>query len=111
MGFQGIEKDVRFQLDPDGAHFKNPPIDVECNFSDNLTIVGEDMNFKFERCNTTQCSEVTLQYDAQIDQIKRLMDVSGNCSQMIHFQCKNAPLKTVSHFIRKILTEKSIYVH
>ena len=97
-GLQGIEKDGKFEIDPDGPHLNNPPIDVECNFANNLTIVGEDMNFEFEQCDTAQCSEVTIQYDAQTDQIKRLMMDSGFCSQMIHFHCKNAPLQTVCEY-------------
>merc|ERR1712051_865788 len=95
LGLQGIEKDGKFEIDPDGPHLNNPPIDVECNFANNLTIVGDDMNFEFEQCDTAQCSEVTMQYDAQTDQIKRLMMDSGFCSQMIQFHCKNAPLQTV----------------
>ena len=96
LGLQGIEKNGKFEIDPDGPHLNNPPIDVECNFANNLTIVGEDMNFEFEQCPTIKCSQTTLEYEAETDQIKILMEDSGICSQTIHFHCKNAPLKTVS---------------
>ena len=96
LGLQGIQKDGQFKVDPDGQHVKNPPIDVGCHFSENLTIIGEEFNFEFEQCPTIKCSETTLEYEAETDQIKILMEDSGICSQMIHFHCRNAPLKTVS---------------
>ena len=96
LSLQGIQKDGQFKVDPDGQHVKNPPIDVGCHFSENLTIIGEEFNFEFEQCPTIKCSETTLEYEAETDQIKILMEDSGICSQTIHFHCKNAPLKTVS---------------
>ena len=96
LGLQGIQKDGQFKVDPDGQHVKNPPIDVGCHFSENLTIIGEEFNFEFEKCPTIKCSETLLEYEAKTDQIKILMEDSGICSQTIHFHCKNAPLKTVS---------------
>ena len=92
LGLQGIQKDGQFKVDPDGQHVKNPPIDVGCHFSENLTIIGEEFNFEFEQCPTIKCSETTLEYEAETDQIKILMEDSGICSQTIHFHCKNAPL-------------------
>ena len=96
LALQGIKKSGRYLLDPDGHHLNHPPIEVECKFPSNLTLIGEKFEKEFEKCNSSKCSEVPVEYNAHIDQILRLIEDSGSCSQELQFHCNNAPLRTVS---------------
>ena len=42
VALQGINKSGRFLLDPDGHHLNHPPMEVECKFPSNLTLIGEE---------------------------------------------------------------------
>ena len=46
-----------------------------------------------------KCSEVPVGYDANMDQILKIIAESGPCHQTIQFHCKNAPLRTVRKMI------------
>ena len=96
VALQGIKKSGRFLLDPDGHHLNHPPMEVECKFPSNLTLIGEGTEKDFERCNSAKCSEVPVEYIAHMDQILKLIEDSGSCSQELQFHCNNAPLRTVS---------------
>ena len=39
LALQGINKSGRFLLDPDGHHLNHPPMEVECKFPSNLTLI------------------------------------------------------------------------
>ena len=100
LALQGIKKSGRYLLDPDGHHLNHPPMEVECKFPSNLTLIGEEIEKEFERCNFAKCSEVPVEYDAHMDQILKFIEDSGLCSQELHFHCNNAPLRTVSqHYL------------
>ena len=100
LALQGINKSGRFLLDPDGHHLNHLPMEVECKFPSNLTLIGEETEKDFERCNSAKCSEVPVEYNAHIDQILKLIEESGSCSQELQFHCNNAPLRTVSqHYL------------
>ena len=96
VALQGINKSGRFLLDPDGHHLNHPPMKVECKFPSNLTLIGEETEKGFERCDSAKCSEVPVGYNAHMDQILKLIEDSGSCSQELQFHCNNAPLRTVS---------------
>ena len=96
LALQGIKKSGRFLLDPDGHHLNHPPMEVECKFPSNLTLIGEEIEKEFARCNSAKCSEVPVGYNTHMDQILRLIEDSGLCSQELQFHCNNAPLRTVS---------------
>ena len=97
LALQGIKKSGRFLLDPDGHHLNHPPIEVECKFPSNLTLIhsifsifpiGEEIEREFERCNSAKCSEIPVRYrNAHIDQILKLIEDSGSCSQELQFHC------------------------
>ena len=95
VALQGIKKSGRFLLDPDGHHLNHPPMEVECKFPSNFTLIGEKTEKEFQRCNFAKCSEVPLGHNAHIDQILTLIEDSSSCSQELQFHCNNAPLRTV----------------
>ena len=107
LALQGIKKSGRFLLDPDGHHLNHPPIEVECKFPSNLTLIhsifsifpiGEEIEREFERCNSAKCSEIPVRYrNAHIDQILKLIEDSGSCSQELQFHCNNGTLTNVSN--------------
>ena len=106
LALQGINKSGRFLLDPDGHHLNHPPMEVECKFPSNLTLIhsifsmfpiGEEIEIEFERCNSPKCSEIPVRYRVHIEQILKLIEDSGPCSQELQFHCNNGSLTNVSN--------------
>ena len=60
--------------------------------------IGEEIERELERCNSPKCSEIPVRYrNAHIDQILKLIEDSGSCSQELQFHCNNGTLTNVSN--------------
>ena len=92
----GITQSGEFDIDPDGQLIGKPPIRVRCDFNTGETIVrhnSEDIVIVEHGCDKPGCFEHDIQYQAPMEQIQALIQLSDQCEQSIDFRCYLAPLQ------------------
>ena len=70
-------------------------------------VIRETVEIAIGQCNEEKCYEAGMTYTMPPDQMKKLFEVSGTCSQKIQFHCKSAPLqvrKTIKLSYNKTVT-------
>ena len=93
---RGLTKSGIYEIDPDGDGIGFAPITVHCNFATNETQIFHDKEdmIKIEKCSTGPgCSVYDFNYDAPMEQIQALIDLSQHCYQDLAFGCYLAPLR------------------
>ena len=83
----GMEKNGRYLIDPDGPMIGQDPIEVYCDFENGLTEVLHDMHqqmIEVEECDADPgCAVYNLTYDVPKEQIEALIQLSDSCTQVI----------------------------
>ena len=71
----GITEPGFFPLDFDGKGFGLPTINVYCDLPSVTTVIGKEVSFDIEKCNTAGCFEKLITYDqAPMPQIVALLN-------------------------------------
>ena len=75
----------------------NPPFEVKCveegNFTKTIVATNHQTFQDFDVCtNGLGCSQITVEYEAKVEELKHLIDTSEKCEQDIYFRCQNSPL-------------------
>jgi len=89
----GVTKSGFYEVDPDGPLIGNPPFTAYCRFtggnaSTEVTHNHENVTeITASPCEDPLCWNMTLTYDAPMDQIKTLKSLSEFCYQKISFGC------------------------
>ena len=87
----GVNKSDHYLIDPDGPLTGKEPIRVFCNFTEDLvtTMVSHDSEQKIEvsHCADPGCYSRKINYDAPLEQIEALIDLSELCTQQIRYDC------------------------
>jgi len=98
----GITTSGYFMIDPDGTLIGHPPFEVFCNFEEQTTDVLHDkdgITLEIEPCSDPKCFRIDLNYNAPMEQITALKDISQTCTQFIEFDCFLSGLSTLNHAI------------
>jgi len=96
----GITTSGLFNIDPDGSLVGHPPFEVFCNFEEGLTEVLHDQDSKtieIPQCEEPKCFRLDLNYNAPMEQITALKEISASCTQFINFDCFLSGLSTLNH--------------
>ena len=89
----GITEPGFFPLDFDGKGFGLPTINVYCDLPSVTTVIGKEVSFDIEKCNTAGCFEKLITYDkAPMPQIVALLNSASECSQSLTLNCFIAPI-------------------
>ena len=92
----GIRTSNYYFIDPDGPLVGKEPIQVYCEFSnDNVATKishNSEDNIKVGHCEDPGCYSREITYDAPMEQIQSLIELSKSCSQEIRYDCFLAPL-------------------
>ena len=89
----GITEPGFFPLDFDGKDFGLPTINVYCDLPSVTTVIGKEVSFDIEKCNTAGCFEKLITYDkAPMPQIVALLNSASECSQSLTLNCFMAPI-------------------
>ena len=87
----GINRSDHYYIDPDGQLTGKEPIRVFCDFTDDVatTRVSHDSEMKteVEHCIDPGCYSRKINYDAPLEQIQSLIDLSESCTQQIRYNC------------------------
>ena len=87
----GVNKSDYYLVDPDGPLNGEEPIRVYCDFTEDygFTRISHDTEQKIEvaHCNDPGCYARPIVYDASMEQIKTLIELSDSCSQPIRYDC------------------------
>ena len=93
----GLNKSDYYFVDPDGPLNGEEPIRVYCDFAEDygFTSVSHDSEQKIEvtHCNDPGCYARQIVYDASMEQIKTLIELSDSCRQTIRYDCFLSPLQ------------------
>ena len=93
----GINKSDLYYIDPDGPLTGKEPIRFFCDFTEDgvTTKISHDSEEKFEvdHCNDPGCYSRKINYDAPLEQIQSLIDISEVCTQQILYDCYLSPLQ------------------
>ena len=92
----GIRTSNYYFIDPDGPLIGKEPIQVYCEFNDDnvatkISHNSED-NIKVGHCEDPGCYSREITYEAPMEQIQSLIELSKSCSQEIRYDCFLAPL-------------------
>ena len=105
-----------YQIDPDGKMMGHAPIEAYCDFEAGTTQLTHDKEFTVDipHCVEPMCFEMDLQYDASLQQIKALADISDTCSQDIRFDCFTSALsakeKSIGVWLNKVGEPETYFV-
>lgn len=90
----GISKSGTYTIDPDGHLIGQPPVDVICDFNQGTTEVSHDKESEvvIGHCLEIGCAKYHLKYQAPMEQIQALIELSDRCYQSISFGCFLSPL-------------------
>ena len=92
-GMYGVTKSGYYEIDPDGPLIGHPPITVYCSFADGIATTEVTHNHEnttditANPCTDPLCWSLTLNYDAEMNQIESLKSLSEVCYQKIDFGC------------------------
>jgi len=92
-GMYGVTKSGYYEVDPDGPLIGNPPFTAYCRFeggnaTTEVTHNRENVTeITASPCEDPLCWNMTLTYDAPMDQIETLKSLSEFCYQKISFGC------------------------
>ena len=97
MADYGVNQSNYYLVDPDGPLMGNEPIRVYCEFSEGSvsTIISHDSEETIEvgHCTDPGCYSRQITYDAPIEQIQSLIELSNTCNQQIKYDCFLSPLQ------------------
>ena len=97
MADYGVNQSNFYLVDPDGPLLGEEPIRVYCDFSEGSvsTIISHDSEVKIEvgHCTDPGCYSRQITYDAPMEQIQSLIELSNTCSQEITYNCFLSPLQ------------------
>ena len=97
----GITKSGLYYIDPDGQQMGFEPFKAYCNFeaSEASTEIIHDHELAVEiaPCVGPKCFELKLEYNAPMDQISALKEISKECTQYINFDCFLSGLSSNDH--------------
>ena len=97
MADYGVNQSNYYLVDPDGPLMGNEPIRVYCEFSEGSvsTIISHDSEETIEvgHCTDPGCYSRQITYDAPIEQIHSLIELSNTCNQQIKYDCFLSPLQ------------------
>ena len=92
----GIRQSNHYFIDPDGPLIGQEPIQVYCRFTNEgaYTEISHDSEIKIEvdHCHDPGCYSRKINYDAPIQQIQALIELSKYCEQNIRYDCLLSPL-------------------
>ena len=90
----GVSKSGPYTIDPDGRLIGQPPVEVFCDFNLGTTELLHDKESEIvvEHCQGIGCAKYSLKYQAPMEQIDALIQLSDQCYQSIRFGCFLSPL-------------------
>ena len=92
-----LNKSDYYFVDPDGPLNGEEPIRVYCDLAEDYGFIriSNDSEEKIEvtHCNYPGCYARPIVYDASMEQIKTLIELSDSCSQPIRYDCFASPLQ------------------
>ena len=93
----GIRTSNYYFIDPDGPLIGKEPIQVYCEFNeDNVaTKISHNSEDKInvDHCEDPGCYSKEITYEAPMEQIESLIELSKSCSQEFRYDCFLAPLQ------------------
>ena len=82
-------------MDPDGELIGLPPIEAYCDMDKNTTEITHNFEkeVNVDHCSTVGCALYVLKYNAPLQQILSLIELSAVCIQDFNYNCFLAPLQ------------------
>nr|CAH0110895.1 unnamed protein product [Daphnia galeata] len=84
-----------YWIDPDGQGVGEDPIQVTCDMSSGITLIGHNSESPTNvgHCLDPGCYSKSIAYEASLRQISALIELSEECRQSIKYDCYSAPLE------------------
>ena len=105
----GIRTSNYYFIDPDGPLIGKEPIQVYCEFNDENVATkvshNSEDNIKVGHCEDPGCYSREIIYNAPMEQIQSLIELSKSCSQEIRYDCFWHPCKMEELILHHGLTE------
>ncbi|XP_046654383.1 uncharacterized protein LOC124347052 isoform X2 [Daphnia pulicaria] len=94
MADPSLPTDV-YWIDPDGQDVGDDPIQVNCDMSTGMTIIGHDAEaaINVSHCTEPGCYTRPIVYEASLRQTAALAQISVDCRQSSKYECYSAPLQ------------------
>ena len=98
MSDYGVNQSNFYYIDPDGPLIGQEPIHVYCDFAEENIVStrishNSEEKLEVEHCHDPGCYFRHVFYDAPMEQIQALIELSESCQQEIKYDCFLAPLE------------------